>query len=203
MPTTVSALFRNAGLKFDGPVRWSDTVRNDNPGVYVVSLSADPNKNLGILSVAPISIEIISQWIHRVPAIELNGERNPTPDAISNRLAEFWLPDENIIYIGMTTGKLRTRTNQYYNTPLGKSKPHAGGHWLKTLSNLSNLYLYHAACKTPKAKEDQLLGYFVLNVSNNAKTILRDRTNPFPFANIEYPRGTRKKHGIRKSVNRG
>ena len=69
MPTTVSELFANVNLEFDGPVRWSQPVKNRRPGVYVVSTSNDPEKHLGLQSTPFISIEIIGRWIQRVPSI--------------------------------------------------------------------------------------------------------------------------------------
>jgi hypothetical protein len=200
MPTTVSELFANVNLDFDGPVCWSHPVKNRRSGVYVVSTSNDPVKHLELQSTPLISIEIIGKWIQRVPSIELDGVRNPAAIDIADRLAEFWLPDESILYIGMTTTKLQTRINQYYSTPLGDRGPHAGGHWLKTLSNLSELFLYHAACEAPKSNEDQLLGYFVSNVSQDTMLHLRDPEHPFPFANLAYPHGRKKHHGIVKAM---
>jgi hypothetical protein len=200
MPTTVSELFANVNLEFDGPVRWSQPVKNRRPGVYVVSTSNDPEKHLGLQSTPFISIEIIGKWIQRVPSIELDGVRNPAAIDIADRLAEFWLPDESILYIGMTNTKVQTRINQYYSTPLGDRRPHVGGHWLKTLSNLSELFLYHADCEAPKSIEDQLLDYFVSNVSDDTMLRLRDPEHPFPFANLAYPQGTKKQHGIGKST---
>jgi len=200
MPTTVSKLFKNADLSFSGPVPWAQPVSNDNPGVYVVSTTNDPKKHLGIHTKPTISAEIVYKWVHEVTSIELDRVASPNPKDIVNRLAEFWLPDESILYIGMTTAKLEKRINDYYRTPLGAKKPHAGGHWLKTLSNLSSLYVYHASCENPKSKKDQLLGFFVSNISKYTKSLLSDSVHPFPFANLEYPQGNRKKHGIGRST---
>ena len=199
MATTVSDLFHNAGLAFDGPVRWSHPVKNGSPGVYIVSTSSDPTRHLGLEPSPPISVDLVSGWIRRVPSIELDGTRGCTAADLAARLADFWLSDESILYIGMTTARVRTRVNQYYKTPLGDRRPHAGGHWLKTLSNLSELFLYHAVSESPRSKEGQLLGYFVSNVATETRTQLRDPEHPFPFANLEYPPGTRKAHGIGKS----
>jgi hypothetical protein len=44
--------------------------------------------------------------------------------------------------------------------------------------------------------EHTMLGAFVRSVSDNTKRRLRDPKHPFPFANLEWPRGTRKDHGI-------
>ena len=200
MPTTVADLFANAGLRFDGPVRWSQPIGNERPGVYVVSLSNKPDEHLGLQPVPSIALERVAGWIARVPSIELDGARISAAEVIAQRLAEFWLPDESILYIGMTKRPLQERVHEYYNTVLGAKAPHSGGHWLKTLADLSVLYLYHAACDTPKAREGQLLGHFVENVSSGTKSRLRDPIHPFPFANLEYPQGRRKAHGIGKST---
>lgn len=51
-----------------------------------------------------------------------------------DRLATFWLPDEVVLYIGLAGASVRKRVRQYYRTPLGDKRPHAGGWWLKTLT---------------------------------------------------------------------
>ena len=199
MPTIISDIFANAKLDFNGPVRWSVPINNGNPGVYIVSTSDDPDANLGVMPNPAISIDKIDEWLRRVPAFELNGVRDPEAAGVAKHLAEFWLPDENILYIGMTTRKVQTRVREYYNTPLGNRRPHAGGHWIKTLTNLTRFNIYHAGCKFPKSKKDELLRYFISNVSEETKLHLKDPKHPFPFANLAYPHGTIKKHSISKS----
>lgn len=199
MPSTVARLLKKAGLQLNGKVNWGEIVTCDSPGVYIVSLSPKPDQNFGTLSEAPISEKQLEFWIKKVPAIEIDGKVNPSVNELKIRLSPFWLPDESILYIGMTTATLRKRVRQYYRTELGERKPHAGGHWLKTLTNLEVLYVFFSACNVPKTREDDLLGEFVRNVSSNTLSILRDPTHPFPFANLEYPEGTRKNHGVRKS----
>ncbi len=200
MPTTVAELYANAGLRFEGPVQWSQPIENERPGVYVVSVSSKPEEHLGLQPVPQFALERVASWIERVPTIELDGARISAADVIAQRLAEFWLPDESILYIGMTTRPLRERVCEYYCTPLGARAPHSGGHWLKTLSNLSELFLYHAACDAPRAREGRLLGQFVKNVSRETRSCLRDSMHPLPFANLEYPQGTRKAHGIGRAT---
>ncbi|MHB1419868.1 MAG: hypothetical protein ACYCX4_09855 [Bacillota bacterium] len=89
---------------------------------------------------------------------------------------------------------------QYYETPLGQPRPHRGGHWLKTLSILENLSIFWAATDDPDGAENELLATFVKNVSQGSKEQLLDPDRPLPFANLEYPKGNRKKHGIARQA---
>jgi hypothetical protein len=110
-------------------------------------------------------------------------------------LAEFWLPDEVVVYVGLATS-LRSRVGGYYRTPLGARRPHAGGHFLKTLSNLTDLFVHYAPTDEPDDCEQKMLKRFCENVSAATKALLRDPNRPFPFANLEHPPGTRKLHGL-------
>lgn len=139
------------------------------------------------------------QWIHRVPMLTLDGGRAPSADALTRRLGEFWLPDESVLYVGQTSTSLRQRIRQYYRTPLGDRRPHAGGHWIKTLSTLAETLVYYAESADPRTAESRLLQAFVDQVSASTKQALRDPNRPFPFANLEFPQGNRKQHGIANS----
>jgi hypothetical protein len=199
MPTTVSQLFHSAEITRTGMVKWGERVPSRATGVYIVSLSANPNLNDGLLDKAPISIAAIRLWISRVPNIELDELRNPEPEALAMRLSRFWLPDENIVYIGMTEKELGGRVRGYYTTELGDRRPHAGGHWIKTLLNLKALYVHFAECPMSKKIESGLIRTFMNGVSETTRLGLFDPEHPFPFANLEYPQGTRKNHRIGKS----
>lgn len=196
MPSTVQELLNSADLKLAGRVRWSESVPSRSQGVYLVSLSDSPDVNNGILDSAPISLEKVRAWIDQVSTIRLDGVTRPTSEALASRLAGFWLPDESVLYIGMTTRPLSERVGAYYRTALGKRSPHAGGLWIKTLSNLDQLYVYYADCSDPEGKEEKLIGTFVDNVSTATRSRLLDPAHPFPFANLEYPQRIRKQHGI-------
>lgn len=202
MPSTVSYLFNEARVKIIGRTKWGYNIVQDEskyPGIYIVCLTDDERKSNNLLENAPISEIKIKYWIKKVPTIELDKKPNPSVDAIIRRLSEFWLPDENILYIGMTTKKINQRINQYYTTELGDKRPHAGGHWIKTLTSLNNLYIYYGKCNNPEEVEDFMLELFIKNVSNYSLSKLRDPHRPFPFANLEYPKGNKKNHDIGKS----
>ena len=198
MPSTVIDLLNAASLQLTGEVPWSEPVPSGTSGVYIVSLSPDPDRNRLVMANAPIDHSIVSHWINRVPRMELDGAANPHPDALAARLSEFWFPDESTLYIGKATS-LRGRVRGYYKTPLGDRRPHAGGHWIKTLSVLQETYVYYAETPCAEEMESQLIKAYISKVSTNAKQKLRDPSHPFPFANLEFPRGTRKAHGISKS----
>ena len=54
--------------------------------------------------------------------------------------------------------------------------------------------------KNAEELEQELLRAFVESI--NYKSELYDGEHPFPFANLEHPKGKRKTHGISKSVSR-
>ncbi len=100
------------------------------------------------------------------------------------------------MYVGLAGASVRSRVNQYYSTRRGARKPHAGGWFLKTLTILPDLWVYHAAADDPDGAERRMLGAFCAGVSDESRRLLFDPERPFPFGNLEWPRGTRKRHGI-------
>jgi hypothetical protein len=150
MPSTVSDLFDAVSLEGIGFVPWLDSVPSAEPGVYILTLSPAFNLNSRVFKQAPIDRAAISKWISEVPQLELDRNPGPSPDELMKRLEEFWLPDESVLYIGQTTSSLRKRVRQYIKTPLGDRKPHAGGHWIKTLSILDETFVHFAKSPDPK-----------------------------------------------------
>jgi hypothetical protein len=194
MPTTIAQILASERLALKGVVRWGTKVNSNSCGVYIVSLSFDPFQNLGVLENAPLSRDFIQEWLNKVDTFKLDGKTNPSVDVVASRLSKFWLPDENILYIGKTDGELRKRVGEYYRTPLGAPKPHHGGHWLKLLSNVNQLFVYFSECSNAEAHETQMLKLFVKNVSSATLKLLHDPQHPYPFANLEIIE--RKAHGI-------
>ncbi len=202
MPTYVKQLFTDSGKEILGQVKWGQKVNCNYPGIYVVAITDSAEKIVCSVD-APISVKIVQDWITYVPKLNLDGKR-PRYEDLVNRLKEFWIPDETILYIGKAGTSLKDRVNQYYNTRLGDPKPHAGGHWIKTLKNLSDLNIFWTTSVGEKAKdvEERFIKNFIRNVSNESKQKLFDPEYPFPFANLEFPKGTRKRHGLQCQVNR-
>jgi hypothetical protein len=198
VPIAASALFSEVGLRIAGTVPWGTPVYSRACGVYVVSLSRNPTCNAGLHAQAPIDRRSVQKWISRVQTIELDKSK-ATVKGVIQRLSKFWLADESILYIGKAT-PLRSRINAYYATPLGDRGPHAGGHWIKTLSKLNETFLHFAEVADCERSEADLLRAFVAGVSQATRQRVGDP--PLPFANLELPDGKqkqRKRHGIGKS----
>ena len=167
----------------------------------MVSLSDNPDKHNGLLKDCPISKDIIKNWISKVDGFKLDNNLTFDSFPIIERLSKFWLPDETILYIGKapirSNGKgLGNRVNEFYRTKFGEKKPHAGGHWLKALSVLSQLFVYYIPCNNSGDIEIKMLKLFVESVSQNTKSKLYDSDLPLPFANLELRQ--RKNHGLSK-----
>lgn len=203
MPTTVNELIKKFDLPKSKVVKWKETISTEKEGIYIVSLSKDPELNSGILEEIPISKNIIDKWIQKVNGFELDKVLTFDKDLIIERLSEFWLPDENIVYIGKapirSNGKgIGNRVREFYKTEYGEKRPHAGGHWLKSLSNLNDLYVHYILCDNSGDFEIKLLKQFIDNISDKSKRKLRDKQLMLPFANLELKKGQIKKHGLGK-----
>lgn len=204
MPISPSELLVAVGRQVHGVVRWGTPIPSGAPGVYVISLSADPSSMSGVMKEAPIDPVLVAGWIERVPTFQLDGEDEPSVAAVVACLKEFWLPDETVVYIGKAT-HLRSRLRQFVGHRLGDRKPHAGGHWLKTLSNLADLHLVYCECGTvdeAEQLENLAIESFCRQVSESSKSRLPNPSCPIPFANREYPQGTRKQRRIGRDVLR-
>jgi hypothetical protein len=198
MPTTVAEVFSAVGLAWEGVVGWGTKPATSEPGVYVVSLTKSFDICDNKLTDAPLATAEFQQWLDVCPELTLDGTR-PTVRQLMDRIRRFWIPDEVILYIGLAGTSLSIRLGQYYLTPIGARRPHAGGYFLKLLSNLNQLQVHHARCPDPEFAEDGMLRRFCEHVSHDSSRALQDPLHPFPFANLEWPRGTRKAHGLRGS----
>ena len=115
-------------------------------------------------------------------------------------MGEFWLPDETVVYIGMTNLSIGGRVGAFVKTPLGDRRPHAGGHWLKTLTVLPELRVWWAPTSAPEEYEDALLSAFAQGISPEATAGLRDQSVVLPWANLQSATDERKQHGIRGAL---
>jgi len=195
MPSSVRSLFAAAGLEPEGVCRWQTRLPFAEPGVYVVASTDDTDAVLAASAAFPTSEAAIRELLDVRPELRLDGKR-PDAAALTGRLAECWLGDEVTLYIGLAGTSLARRVGDYYSTPLGAKRPHAGGWPLKTLATLGDLSVYFARCSDPANAENEMLRAFVEGVSQQSRSTLHDPSLPIPFANLEWPKGTRKKHGI-------
>jgi hypothetical protein len=161
--------------------------------VYIISLTESLDACDGTLIEAPLAVAEFQRWLRERPELTLDGIR-PTVQQLMDRIQRFWVPDEVILYIGLAGTSLSRRLGQYYRTPIGARSPHAGGYFLKLLSNLNQLWVHYARCPNFELAEDEMLRRFCEHVSQDSKRTLQDPTHPFPFANLEWC--TRKAHGL-------
>jgi hypothetical protein len=185
---SAAALLRRAGLQPEGPVTWGTPPPTRAPGIYVVELPAP-------LARAPLDPAVIARWRRRVPTITVDGR--PTNAAtIAARLAAFWLPSATVLYVGQASRTVRGRVGDYYATPLGDRRPHAGGHWIKTLTCLPDCLVWSAATDDYDTAERDLLDAFARTLPAAERRALHDPWLVLPFANLQDGRRARKAHGI-------
>jgi hypothetical protein len=194
MATTVADAFIAAGLVRSGLVQWGQRLPSKHSGVYIVSLSKVLDDTDAALKHPPLARGELERWLSVCPMLTMDG-LTPTLEALYARVESFWIADEVVLYIGLATN-LSERLSQYYRTPIGAPKPHSGGCFLKLLSSLSKLWIHYADCDNFDVAESAMLKRFCTNVSEESRRALRDSQHPFPFANLEWPRGIRKAHGL-------
>lgn len=208
MPSTVASIFAAAGVDPADVVRWGTSparsIRGVATGIYVVALTEKLDDVGEALPTAPISATAVDELLGVRPELTLDGAR-PTRDQLVERLAGFWLPAEVILYIGLAgvrrrqppEGELARRVVEYYKTRLGARSPHSGGWPLKTLTCLSDLFVHFGYCDRVEKAEHAAMGCFASDVSDATLERLHDRARVMPFANLEFPKGNPKNHGIR------
>jgi hypothetical protein len=182
MPSTLSEVFAAAGAERGGVVRWGERIAETRAGVYAVSTTDAIDSAASSTSAAPISRDALEQLLIVRPDLRLGGAR-PTVDDVRDRLRQFWLADEVVLYIGRAKA-LRRRVDQYYATRLGAAKPHASGWWLKTLDSLDDLWVHWAATPDYRLAEKRMLQAFAAGVSRASARKLRDAERVMPFANL-------------------
>lgn len=160
-------LIRTAGLRVDGTVRWGERIPSPLPGVYIVS-TPEPMAN------APIDADALQAWIDRLPGMSVD-EATATVATLAARLRSFWIPKTNIVYIGLAGTSVAARVQQFYRTPLGARAPHAGGHWLKTLTGLDAFRVTWAESAAPDDDEDALLRAFAESLPSTSTARLHPR----------------------------
>lgn len=165
------------------------------PGVYAVCLSKRTDAAAGAITDCPLSSAAVAELLAVRPELRVDGRR-PSHAELSARLASLWLADESIVYLGLAGTSLRQRISQYYKTPLGARRPHAGGWPLKTLSVLPELWVHYATCPDPTSAEQAMLSAFIADVSASSRAAVHDPALAIPFANLEAAKGQRQQHGI-------
>jgi transcription elongation factor GreA len=176
----------------DGPLPYGRPVPARGPGVFLIELPAP-------LPTAPLELTRLGVWLGRVPTLRLDGEI-PTSKALQSRLASFWLPSQTVLYIGATETSIGGRIAAMDKTVLGDRRPHSGGHWLKTLRDLSGCRVWWASTGAVDEYEDALLSAFAEGVPDEERRALPDSDVVLPFANLRRPTGERKATGLTGSL---
>jgi hypothetical protein len=194
VPSSVSQLLGAADLEPEGVVSWGEPVPESATGVYIVALTDDVADTTSARSNPSFDSARVEHLLAVRRELRLDGTP-PSAAEVSERLEAFWLPDEVLLYVGLAGQPLRTRVSQYYRTPLGARRPHAGGWWLKTLS-IEQLWVHYAATSDYEAAESAMLRAFAEAVSPKSRAALHDRERVAPFANLRDGHDLIKRHGI-------
>lgn len=185
---TAQAVLRTLDLTIDGPVRWGQPVRSRAPGIFVVEA---PDAE----ALPQLDIVAIRAWLERVPTFTIDGAR-PDANAVADRLRSFWLPGQHVLYVGRSQKSLGARVGALYGTALGDRRPHSGGHWLKTLKNLTELRVWWAETNAPEEYEDAVAAAVAETVTTEERAAVRAHAVLLPWANLESATGEKRPTGL-------
>lgn len=172
------ALFRSVGLTDIDAVRWGTPPEEPGPGVYLVAWPITSR-------VAPIDDDSLTAWLSRVQSLTVDGNQ-PSVTSLAERLKRFWWPDRRVVYIGLAGTSVSARVAQYYRTPLGDRRPHAGGHWLKTLRDYGTSTVWYSSALDPFSTERELLDVF----RSQGPRLITDTGYPLPTSSTRAARGS-------------
>lgn len=193
--TTVEELFSAAGLPHAGVVPWGTEVSLDAPGIYVIATSENVT-DAGGLADCPVDIGCVTELIRQRPEAEI--DRAPANvDGLSRRIKQMWVPDEPVVYIGLASTSVRDRIRQFYVTRIGARAPHAGGWPIKMIDqDVAPLWVHFGPSADPDAAERAMVDWFAAGVPTGVREALIDPSAPLPFANLMFPGGRHKRHGL-------
>ncbi len=185
---SAAALLRAVGLLPDGPALWGRPVRHNGPGVFLVELKA-PVPTLSV------DLAAVGRWIEHVPELRLDGRR-PSGRELQTRLARFWLPSQQVLFIGASGGSLAGRVNAMAKTVPGDRKPAGSGLWLHLLRTPADLRVWWAGTDAAEEYEDALLDAFAAGVPEAERAALPDSAAVLPWAVWRSPSGARRETGV-------
>lgn len=204
MPTTVHDILQAHNLAITGTVKWGGSFDANYNGIYIISLSDNPNQNENLSNAPSFNETQMHNWLNTATEMKIDNE-NPTIEKLKIRLSEFWFEDENIVYIGKAEKQnIKQRINKFFRHSVGERSPHRGGFWIKLLENLSELNIYYVKIDEQAIVDDiekALLKYFMENVTPESRAEIRDQELPLPFGNVEYTPRRCKQHGILKQCS--
>jgi transcription elongation factor GreA len=176
----------------DGPVQWGRPARHQAPGVFVMELTTP-------LPSPPLDLSLIGKWLERVPDLRLDGVR-PVSKDLQLRLNRFWLPSQQVLFIGSSTGSVSGRIAGIVKTVPGDRKPAWSGLWLHFLRNLGDLRIWWTATDAPEEYEDALLDAFAAWVPAAERAALHAPDPVLPWGVLRAETGARKETGITNAL---
>ena len=181
-------------------MQWGTLVPISTSGVYVISMNQSPDDGTppGPVRLSSASVE---QLVAGAPRPMVNKRPAGVPDVI-DQLRRNWFEDEPVVYIGLASRSVRRRISQFYATPIGAPRPHAGGWFLKMLDTSRPLWVHASATPGFERAEVDLLDAFVARLAPSARAEAADATLPLPFGNLQRERSERKRHGIAGVIRR-
>ena len=182
--TSVRELFAGVSLVPAGRVRWGSKVPLNEPGVYTVATTNDPEDASG-LAACPLDGAALRRLLLACPLARIDNVQ-ATETSLAVRLSAMWVTGEPVVYIGLASASLTTRVGQYYRTAVGASGPHAGG-WPVKMLTLDQLWVHYAPCPDPESAEQQLIEAFAAGLPDDVAARLFDRNVVLPFANLMCP----------------
>jgi len=200
---SVNQLFDKVKLKHKGAKKWDDKIDANYRGVYVISLTDDPDTNEPKQIDFDIDENVFNEWSKRSSDLSIENKKVSTKTEIKDYLMKFWHHDQNILYIGESSSvnsNLTKRIRDYKNHIVGNKGPHTGGYWLKLLPSFKNTFIYYAESDKPRATEFKMIMYFAELVSGQKFYDINDFSKYFPFANLKVD--VLKKHSIKKAIKK-
>jgi hypothetical protein len=191
--TSVTAIFKAAELTAGSPVPWGSPVQVRLPGVYAIATTDDAELEVGLAD-CPLDESAVRELLRARPEALVDGVAADT-STLTERLRAMWVPREPVVYIGLAGTSVATRVGQFYKTRIGARAPHAGG-WPVKMLDVGRLWVHPARCEDPDAAERAMAEAFEQRLSHEAIARLIDPACRVPFANLMYPGGRRKQHGL-------
>jgi hypothetical protein len=198
MPSSVTDVFAAADLVPTGVAGWGQAPATTSAGVYVVALTDRTDAVRGTVRECPLSVGSLRQLLDVRRELRIDSDHRPTAAELGTRLAGFWLPDETVLYVGLSTRPLSERLGEFYGHRLGAKSPHKGGWPLKTLRVLDKLWVHWAPTSKDECAdaENEMLRAFAAAVSPESKDGLYAPEPVMPFANLRDGHYRRKRHRV-------
>ncbi len=193
---SIKSLFEKFDLQIFEPVSWGGKIDCQLGGVYAISTSNNPNQNVKCLEHPEFDLRAIEAWQRSSPGLNFENVVDQSPESFAQELGKFWISQTSIAYIGQGNN-LGTRISQFYRHKIGKTSPHAGGQWIKTLKNLNQLHIFYSPCDNYKETEFKMLIYFAECITGMPYWEIENIPKYLPFGNLEV--NLRKEHPIKRS----